>query len=235
VISHDYIPTITVFPFAEAKAVAVPLNTSGHRVGYVMGAGDKVPQSLQQMGYQVSLLNDADLMTGRLQSFDAIVIGIRAYNTNEGLKYAHQRLMEYVRQGGTLVIQYNKNQGLVTRELGPYPFEVVNKRITDETAVVKLLLPEDPVLQFPNKITEKDFEGWIQERGVYYVDRVDGHYRKPLSMHDPDEAPLDGALIVCDYGKGKYVYTGLDFFRELPAGVPGAFRLFANLIAKRQP
>jgi hypothetical protein len=235
IISHDYIPTITVFPFAEAKAVAVPLKVSGQRIGYVMGAGDKVPQSLQQMGYQVSLLDDADLMTGHIQSFDAIVIGIRAYNTNEGLKYAHERLMNYVQQGGTLVVQYNKNGGLVTQQLGPYPFQVVNKRITDETAAVKFLLPQDPVLRYPNKITEKDFAGWIQERGVYYVDQVDHHYRKPLSMHDPDETPLDGALIVCDYGKGKYVYTGLDFFRELPAGVPGAFRLFANLIAKRQP
>lgn len=234
VISPGYIPAITVFPFSETKLVAIPLKISGKNIGYIMGAGDKVPQALEQMGYQVKMLSDNDLANGNLQQFDAIVVGIRAYNTRNSLKYAQSRLLNYVKNGGTLVVQYNKNFGLVTDELGPYPFEVTSHRITDETSHVNFLLPEDPVLNYPNKIAETDFDGWIQERGVYFVENADSHYRKPLSMHDPDEAPLDGGLIVCDYGKGKYVYTGLDFFRELPAGVPGAFRLFANLIAGKE-
>jgi len=233
-IKHDYIPEITVFPVATAKLVSVPLMVSGHHIGYIMGAGDKVPQALQQIGYDVTLLSDNDLSYAPLKQYDAIVIGIRAYNTRNRLKSVHDRLMQYVESGGTLVVQYNKNFGLVSDDLGPYPFNVTNKRVTDETANVKFLLPGDPVLNTPNKLSEKDFEGWIQERGVYFVGDVDSHYRKPLSMHDPGESPLDGSLIVCDYGKGKYVYTGLDFFRELPAGVPGAFRFFANLIAKKK-
>lgn len=234
IIAPGYIPTITVFPFAETKLVAVPLKVSGKNIGYIMGAGDKVPQALEQMGYQVKMLGDNDLANGNLQQFDAIVVGIRAYNTRNSLKYDQPRLLDYVKNGGTLVIQYNKNFGLVTNDLGPYPFEVTSHRITDETSRVNFLSPDDPVLNYPNKITEDDFNGWIQERGVYFVENADSHYRRPLSMHDPDEAPLDGGLIVCNYGKGKYVYTGLDFFRELPAGVPGAFRLFANLIAGKE-
>ncbi len=233
-INHDYIPAITVFPVAAAKLVAVPLVTSGHHIGYIMGAGDKVPQALQQIGYEVTLLSDNDLSYTTLQQFDAIVVGIRAYNTRIRLKSVHDRLMQFVKNGGTLVEQYNKNFGLVSNDLGPYPFKVTTNRVTDETAYVKFLLPDDPVLNIPNKLSEKDFDGWIQERGVYFVGDVDSHYRKPLSMHDPGESPLDGSLIICDYGKGKYVYTGLDFFRELPAGVPGAFRFFANLIAKKK-
>ncbi|MGH2644008.1 MAG: LmbE family protein, partial [Chitinophagaceae bacterium] len=234
IISHGYIPTITVFPFSETKLVAVPLKISGKNIGYIMGAGDMVPQALEQMGYQVKMLSDNDLANGDLQKFDAIIVGIRAYNIRKDMKYVQPRLLNYVKEGGTLVVQYNKNFGLVTNDLGPYPFEVTSHRITDETSHVNFLLPDSPALNYPNKITEDDFNGWIQERGVYFVENVDPHYRKPLSMHDPDEAPLDGGLIVCDYGKGKYVYTGLDFFRELPAGVPGAFRLFANLIAGKE-
>lgn len=231
VIQHNYIPAITVFPLSEAKLVAMPLELSGHQIGYIMGAGDRVPEALTQMGCHVKLLNDQELSGGDLDQFDAVVIGIRAYNTREQLKYAQDRLMQYVKNGGTLVVQYNKNRNLYVGHPGPYPFNITRSRVTDETAKVNFLLPEDPVLNYPNKISEADFKGWIQERGVYFLQNVDAHYRKPLAMKDPGEAPLDGSLIVCKYGKGKYVYTGLDFFRELPAGVPGAFRLFANLIA----
>ena len=233
-IKHDYIPEITVFPVATSKLVSIPLTVSGHHIGYIMGAGDKVPQALRQIGYDVTMLSDNDLSYAPLQHFDAVVVGIRAFNTRDRLKTVHERLMQYVKNGGTLVVQYNKNFGLVTNDIGPYPFKVTSKRVTDETANVTFNLPDDPVLNTPNKITEKDFSGWIQERGVYFVDDVDSHYREPLSMHDPGESPLKGSLIVCNYGKGKYVYTGLDFFRQLPAGVPGAFRFFANLIAKRE-
>jgi hypothetical protein len=232
-INHHYIPEITVFPLATAKMVTMPLVVKGRNIGYIMGAGDKVPQALRQISCNVTMLSNNDLSYSPLQRFDAIVVGIRAYNTRDRLKSVHDHLMQYVKNGGTLVVQYNKNFGLVSKDIGPYPFKVTSKRVTDETAKVTFSLPEDPVLNTPNKITEKDFKGWIQERGVYYVDGVDSHYRMPLSMHDPNEPPLKGSLIVCDYGKGKFVYTGLDFFRQLPAGVPGAFRFFANLIAKR--
>lgn len=233
VITHDYIPQITVFPVASAKLVAVPLQVSGGQIGYVMGAGDKVPQALRQIGYHVSMLSDNDLSHAPLKSYDAIVVGIRAYNTRDRLKSVQDRLMRYVKNGGTMVVQYNKNYDLVTEDLGPYPFSVTRDRVTDETAKVTFKLPDDPVLNTPNKLTDDDFDGWIQERGLYFTGDEDSHYRKPLSMHDPGESPLDGSLIVCDYGEGKYVYTSLDFFRELPAGVPGAFRLFGNLIAKK--
>lgn len=232
IIAPGYIPTITVFPLAETKLVSVPLNTSGSNIGYIMGAGDKVPEALRQMGYQVKLI-DVNAPLNNLKQFNAIVIGIRAYNTEKALKNAQQSLMDYVKNGGTLVVQYNKNFDLVTGDLGPYPFKVSRDRVTEEDAKVDFLLPADPVLQVPNKITSKDFDGWIQERGVYFVSDADPHYRQPLGMHDKGEQMLKGALIICDYGKGKYVYTGLDFFRELPAGIPGAFRLFANLIAKK--
>ncbi len=233
-IALSYIPTITVFPFAESKVATVPLHkgNAGTQIGYIMGPGDKVPGALERIGYHVKLLSDQELSSINLQQYDAIVVGIRAYNTRKNLKYNQDRLMQYVKDGGTMVVQYNKNFGLVTDSLGPYPFTVTRDRVTDETAKVNFLLPNDPILNKPNKITEADFEGWIQERGLYFVDQVDSHYRKPLAMQDPGEAPLDGSLIVCDYGKGKYVYTSLDFFRDLPAGIPGAFRLFVNLIAK---
>jgi LmbE family N-acetylglucosaminyl deacetylase len=230
VIAPGYIPTITEFPRAETRLVDVPMEVKPFTVGYVVGAGDKVPQALEQLGYTVKLLSDEDLSAADLSSYGAIVVGVRAYNTRARLKYATPRLMDYVRGGGTLVVQYNKNFGLVTDKLGPYPFKVENLRVTEEDAPVKFLLPGDPVLNTPNKITEKDFEGWIQERGIYFVDQVDARYRQPLSMHDTGEAPLDGSLIVTRYGKGRYVYTGLDFFRELPAGVAGAYRLFVNLL-----
>lgn len=232
VISPGYIPAITVFPPAETKLVSVPLQISGHSVGYIMGAGDKVPQALRQMGYQVKFI-EPDNLPEDMQQFDAIVVGIRAYNTQKALHQAQPGFMDYVKNGGTLVVQYNKNFDLVTDNLGPYPFKITNSRVTDEESKVDLLLPDDPVLNTPNKISEKDFDGWIQERGVYFIGDADAHYRRPLGMHDPGEAMLRGALIVADYGRGKYVYTGLDFFRELPAGIPGAFRLFANLISKK--
>ena len=235
VIALSYLPLITVFPFAEAQVVSVPLQgiEPNQRIGYIMGAGDKMPQMLRQMGYQVTLLSDQQLATGDLQQYDALVTGIRAYNTRPRLKYVQHRLMDYVKNGGVLVEQYNKNFDLVANALGPYPFTVTRDRVTDENAAVDFLLPDDPVLQYPNAIGAADFKGWVQERGLYFVDPVDHHYRQPLAMHDPEESPMSGSLIVADYGKGKYVYTALAFFRQLPAGVPGAFRLFANLLAPR--
>ena len=233
-IDYTHIPAITLFPLTHAHLASIPLQKgkAGNQIGYIMGAGDKVPDALVQMGYNVQLLTDKDLISSNLASYDAIIVGVRGYNTRPLLEYARNQLMDYVKNGGSLLIQYNTAQGLVTDSIGPYPFKVGNKRVTDETSPVKFLLPNDPIVNYPNKITQEDFKGWIQERGLYFVENVDAHYRRPFSMQDSGEDFQDGSLIVTNFGEGKFVYTSLDFFRQLPAGVPGAFRLFVNLIAK---
>jgi LmbE family N-acetylglucosaminyl deacetylase len=233
IIAYSHIPTLTVFPTAEASMVSLDLKMGGRNIGYIPGAGDLIPDALRQTGYQVTILSPGDASQGGLSRFDAIITGVRAYNVTPQLRYLQDSLLAYVYQGGTLLIQYNKPFPLVTRQLGPFPFTLTGERVTDETAPVTFLLPEDPALNYPNKITQGDFDGWIQERGLYFTGNADSHYRKLFSMHDPDENALDGSTIVASYGKGTYVYTSLDFFRELPAGVPGAFRLFANLLAGR--
>jgi hypothetical protein len=160
------------------------------------------------------------------------VIGVRAYNTETSLKNNQAALLEYVKNGGRLLVQYNTNQKLVSDNLGPYPFKLSRDRVTEEDAPVTFLDAASPLLNTPNKITAKDFDGWIQERGLYFPADVDSSYKKLLSINDTGEKPLTNAVIYTDYGTGRYVYTGLSFFRELPAGVPGAFKLFANFIAK---
>ena len=176
------------------------------------------------------------ITTQNLQQFDVVISGVRAYNINPWLSNVYPVLMQYVKDGGTLLVQYNTNNSLgpVKAAISPYPFTVSGNRVTDETATVNFLLPDDPILNFPNKITAKDFEGWIQERSIYNAENIDPAYRKIFSMKDPGEANQSGSLIVADYGKGKFIYTGLVFFRELPAGVTGAYRLFANLIAGKR-
>ncbi|MFI5135746.1 MAG: LmbE family protein, partial [Chitinophagales bacterium] len=229
-----HIPSITYFPSAKARIFTVPLKLGGTNIGYIKGAGDKIPSVLETMGYKVTMLDEAGISNSNLQSFDAIVVGVRAYNTNDWLKRFQPRLLDYVKNGGVLVVQYNTAGALVTDKVGPYPFTLSRDRVTDENAKVNFINPKDPILNSPNKITDKDFEGWIQERGLYFVSNVDSNYRKIFTMNDKGENPLNGSLIVANYGKGKYVYTSLSFFRELPAGVPGAYRLFVNLISKNE-
>jgi LmbE family N-acetylglucosaminyl deacetylase len=233
-ILYDHIPSITYFKYAVQKKVEMNLNIEGKIIGYIPGAGDKVPQALERMGYKVILLKQVDITSANLKQFDAIITGVRAYNVDAWLNSVYDTLMDYIKNGGVMLVQYNTNNSLssVNSKIGPYPFTVVNKRITDETATVNFLLPNDPVLNYPNKITSADFDNWIQERSIYDVTDIDSNYRRIFSMHDPGETDQDGSLIVTNYGKGKFVYTGLVFFRELPAGVPGAYRLFANLIAE---
>lgn len=232
-ISYDHIPAMQLFPPAQSKLVSVPLIVQGKNIGYVKGAGDVIPEMLRQVGYNVTMLDDDAIANGNLAVYDAVITGVRAYNTNDRLKYLNGKLLSYVKAGGVLLVQYNTNgNDLVMNDIGPYPFKISRDRVTDEGAKVRFLMPEDALLNVPNKITDKDFDGWVQERGLYFVSDVDSNYRKIFSMHDKDEQPLDGALIACDYGKGRFVYTGLSFFRELPAGVPGAYRLFVNLISK---
>ncbi|MDB5159321.1 MAG: LmbE family protein [Mucilaginibacter sp.] len=231
-IAYDHIPAITLFPPAEAKLINIDLKIAGKKIGYIAGAGDVVPETLTQVGYEVHQLTENEIMNGDLSVYDAIVTGVRAYNINQRLIIEQPKLMEYVHKGGNLVVQYNVYSPLVLNQIGPYPFKVGNQRVTDENARVTFIDPANAVLNYPNKINQADFDGWVQERGLYFVSNIDSRYKTILQMNDPGEAPNPGSLIVGDYGKGRFVYTSLDFFRELPAGVPGAYRLFVNLLSK---
>jgi LmbE family N-acetylglucosaminyl deacetylase len=231
-IKYEHIPAITLFPPAQAKLVNIDLKTAGKRIGYIAGAGDFIPEALREVGYDVHSLSENEIINGDLSGYDAIITGIRAYNVSERLVYEQPKLLEYVNNGGNLLIQYNNNNGLLVPQIGPYPFRVVNERVTDETAPVTVTNPQSEVLNYPNKITQNDFNGWVQERGLYFVDNIDTKYQTPLQMSDPGEGIKSGSLITANYGKGRFVYTSLAFFRQLPAGVPGAYRLFINLISK---
>ena len=235
-IDYDHIPSIVYTQPEVFTSKAFDLKTEGNFVGYIPGAGDKVPEALLAMGYKVVTLKESDIKASNLKQFDAIVTGVRAYNTNEWMNNVYSELMDYVKEGGVLLVQYNtSNQiGPVKAKISPYPFNIGRNRITDEEAQVNFLIPDHPAMNHPNKITDKDFEGWIQERSIYHAEKADTAYKAILGMKDPGEKEQDGSLIIANYGKGRFVYTGLVFFRELPAGVPGAYRLFANLIANKR-
>lgn len=232
IIDYPHIPRITYFPLSSVRLTQVETGVSARRVGYIVGAGDLVPESLRQIGLVVDILEEKDIIDGDLSQYDAIISGIRAYNVQSRMPYIQSKLMAYVAQGGTYMMQYNVSGGLVTNEFGPYPFKLSRLRVTDEHAAVTFRAPDSRVLNYPNQITSADFEGWIQERGLYFAVDVDPAYEMPLMMNDPNEPNQEGSLLIANYGKGKFVYTGLAFFRQLPAGVPGAYRLFVNLIAK---
>ena len=233
IVEYDHIPTQTVLQASEAKVVKLDIKKRGTNIGYVMGAGDDMPACLEQIGYQVTEIKDADFQhEGKLQAFDAIVVGIRAYNVKDKLKFYNEKLLKYVENGGTMIVQYNTaGRDLKLQQFGPYPFKLGRGRTTEEEAKVRILKPEHPVMNVPNKITQKDFSGWVQERGLYFLTEWDAKYEAVLSCNDTNEKAEDGGLIVAKHGKGWYVYTGYSFFRELPAGVPGAYRLFANLLS----
>lgn len=231
-IHYNHIPDITIFPPAQAKLLQLDLKIAGKRIGYINGAGDLVQDALRQVGYEVHTLSEGEILNGDLSGYDAIVVGVRAYNVDPRLAIEQPKLLEYVKNGGNLLVQYNNNNGLVAKQIGPYPFKVVNERVTDENAKITILDPNNPVLNFPNKISQSDFDGWVQERGLYFTRDADGQYQKVLQMNDPGEGPKDGALITTQYGKGRFIYTSLSFFRQLPAGVPGAYRLFINMLNK---
>ncbi|MBV9925360.1 MAG: PIG-L family deacetylase [Acidobacteria bacterium] len=231
-IDYAHIPRQTLFPAARAELVRVDLARRGSRIAYVMGAGDEVPDALRQVGYDVTLLSDEDLESADLSRFDAVVTGVRAYNTRAALRRQQKRLLEYVERGGTLVVQYNTpDRTLEGAQLGPYPFKVTQDRVTDETAEVTPLAPADALLNAPNKISPADFQGWVQERGLYFASEWDSRYTALFASHDPGSPDLKGSTLVARHGKGTYVFTALAFFRQLPAGVPGAYRLFVNMIS----
>jgi LmbE family N-acetylglucosaminyl deacetylase len=241
VIPYSHIPAQTVLIPAEGQLAAVPLKMLARRVGYVMGSSDKVPEALRQMGCQVDLLDDKELASGNLSLYDAIVTGVRAYSVRADLRAAQQRLLDYTKNGGTLVVQYNNGADArispsvadALDHLGPWPFTFGrdDARVTDETAPVKVLLPASPLLNVPNKIAPADFDGWVQERGLYFSNKWDPKYETPLETHDKGNPELPGGMLYTRYGKGVYIFTAYSWFRELPAGVPGAYRIFANLIS----
>jgi hypothetical protein len=214
-------------------AIALPRGP----IGYIAGSGDTVAEDLAHVGFKVEMLDDETLRSGDLSRYPAIIVGIRAYNTRLALRGGvHERLMQYVENGGNLVVQYHVNNRVSPLDvpLGPYPFTVGRDRITDETAAMEIVDPSNPIVLTPNRLAASDFDGWVQERGLYYASDWDAHYKPVVRSSDPGESPLLGGLIVAPYGRGRYIYTGLGFFRQLPAGVPGAYRLFANLLANEK-
>lgn len=230
-IDYDHIPFQSVLMPSEAKVARINIVKKGQNIGYIEGAGDAIPESLTQIGYKVTTIAPGAINTTDLSNYDAIVVGIRAYNTVPELAFTQTALNKYVENGGTLILQYNTSRRLVTEDLAPYPLKLSRDRVTDEFSQVKILASDHKILNSPNKITQADFENWVQERGLYFPNEWSKEFTPILSMKDKGSSPLKGALLVAEYGKGHYVYTGLSFFRELPAGVPGAYRLFANLVS----
>ncbi len=231
VIEYDHIPTQTLFPAAEIQLVKLDLKKNGNLIGYIPGAGDAVPENLRQIGYNVQILSKDDVVSQELSRFDAVILGVRAFNTIDWLAYKNQELFNYVKEGGNVIVQYNTSHRLVTQEIAPYPIKLSRDRVAVETAEVRILDPDHPILNYPNRITKDDFENWVQERGLYFPTEWDPKFSAILSSNDPGESPKDGGLIVAKHGNGYYIYTGYSWFRELPAGVPGAYRIFVNLIS----
>jgi hypothetical protein len=231
---YDHIPFQLLQPAASLKAVSLDLAIRGRRVGYLPGAGDGVAECLEQMGYAVTQLSGADLLPGTLRSLDAVVIGIRAFNIRTDLAEHLPALFAYVEAGGTVIAQYNLASGLGADWLAPFRLRISRDRVTDETAPVTFLVPDHRSLTTPNHITNGDFDGWVQERGLYFPDQWDERFTAVLASGDPGETPLRGGLLVARHGNGYFVYTSLAWFRQLPEGVPGAYRLFANLVSLGQ-
>ena len=230
-IDYDHIPTQVLLSPAVAKAERLQISTKGNNIAYLQGAGDAIPKSLRQIGYSVSEINPGDLSLSKLEAYDALVFGIRAFNTNPELFLKKKILLEYMESGGTVVVQYNTSRRIKGDDIAPYPMELSRDRVTDELAKVKFEIPDHDVLNFPNKITDKDFEGWVQERGLYFPNNWSEEFEAPLSCHDKGEPERQGGLLIAKVGEGHFIYTGYSWFRQLPAGVPGAFRIFANLLS----
>ncbi len=231
-ILYEHIPAINYFPTAQATALRLNYNPINKKIAYLEGAGDQVAEVLKQSGFLVTVIAPANINSYNLSDYDAVVTGVRFFNVAENASSIQSLLLDYVKNGGTLLVQYNVNQPLKTQQIGPYPFRISRTRVTEEDAKITINQPGQSVFNEPFKITDKDFDGWIQERGLYFLTDIDPKYQKLFTMNDSGEPATDGSTIMATYGKGKFVYTGLAFFRELPAGVPGALKLFINLLGK---
>ncbi len=238
IIDYPHIPTQTLFPASQAKLVRASILTLAKNIGYIAGAGDEVPSALRQIGCEVTLLSPDDLVRADLSKYDAIVTGVRSFNTRPDLRANYQRLFDYAQNGGTVVVQYNVMEGgpfggnpALLDHVGPYPIKVSRDRVTVEEAPVTFPNPQNPLLHTPNEITERDFDGWVQERGLYFANEWDPQYQSVLESHDPGEQPMPGGMLYTKYGKGVYIFSAYSWFRELPSGVPGAFRIFTNMLS----
>nr|WP_315202711.1 PIG-L family deacetylase [uncultured Flavobacterium sp.] len=230
-INYDHITKQQVLKTSEVKCIRIDLKTNQEKIAYIMGVGDEVPKSLTQMGYKVTLIKPEEITPEKMDSFDVVMTGVRAYNTIQTLAYKQDILFDFVKSGKTMIVQYNTTDDLVTSKIAPYPLKISRDRVTEENAEVRFLAPNHPVLNYPNTITQNDFKGWKQEQGLYYPKEFDKAFTPILSSNDKGESPKDGALLIAPYGKGNYIYTGLSLFRELPEGVPGAYKLLSNLIS----
>jgi LmbE family N-acetylglucosaminyl deacetylase len=233
-IVYDHIPTITYVPNESPKIVVLNVKNTSKHVGYIDGAGDKLPEALVELGAQITYLKEADITIENLKGLDAIVVGIRAFNMYSYLSDKQAVLNDYIANGGNLIVQYLKSNQVGTQniKIGPYPFTVNSgRRVTEENADVKFVLPNHTVLNFPNKISNQDFNNWVQERSTYQAENIDAHFQTPLQMSDTGEAPSMGSLLIAPFGKGNFAYVSLALFRQLPAGNPGAYKLFANLLS----
>jgi LmbE family N-acetylglucosaminyl deacetylase len=230
-INYNHIPFQTVLLPSESKVVRLDIKKRGENIAYIEGAGDVVPESLQQIGYNVVKLKPEDITAESLSRFDAVVVGIRAYNIVDELKFKQQLLFDFVEQGGNMIVQYNTSRGIKVDNIAPYDLKLSRDRVTDENAEIRIINPDHELLNSPNKITQDDFNGWTQERGLYFPDQWSDKFTPIISTNDKGETPKTGSILVAKYGKGHYIYTGLSFFREFPAGVSGAYRLFANMLS----
>lgn len=230
-IDYEHIPFQTVLLPSESKIVRLDIKKKGENIAYIQGAGDVVPESLEQIGYSVIIVKPEDISPENLRRFDAVVVGIRAYNTVEALNFKQDILFDFVEKGGNMIVQYNTRHRVKVDKIAPYDLKLSRDRVTDEFAKVTILEPNHELMSYPNKITAKDFDGWTQERGLYFPNEWAKEFTPLLSMHDKGETPKTGSLLVAKHGKGHYIYTGLSFFREFPAGVSGAYRLFANMLS----
>ena len=228
-ISYDHIPKQSVLINSEAKVVRLNIHKVGNYIGYIKGAGDAIPESLRQIGYKVLEINPSEINAENLHQYDAIVLGVRAYNVVKELQFKQKFLLDYVAKGGNMIVQYNTNRNVDVA--APYTLNLSRDRVTDEVSEVRILAADHSLLNFPNKITTEDFRGWVQERGLYFPTTWSHEYTSILSMNDPGETAKNGSLLIAKFGKGNYLYTGLSFFRELPAGVSGAYKLFANMLS----
>jgi hypothetical protein len=234
VIDHAHVPLQVVLQESQVKLVPLKLSLPSGLVGYIAGPGDTVAADLAHVGVHIEAIDDDALRSADLSKYAAIVLGVRAYNTRTALRGGHERLMRYAERGGIVIVQYNTSSQNAQLDvpIGPYPLKLGRGRVTDENAAVKPHGKAHAVLARPNRLTDADWQGWVQERGLYFAETYDERYTPVLELHDPDEPVQLGGLLVAQPGKGRYVYTGLAFFRQLPAGVPGAYRLLVNLLAK---
>jgi LmbE family N-acetylglucosaminyl deacetylase len=230
-INYEHISKQQVMKSSEAKFIRLDIKTGHEKIAYIMGAGDEVPKCLIQMGYSVSILKPEEITIEKLRNFDVVMTGIRAYNTIQALAFKQNILFDYVKEGHNMIVQYNTLDDFVTPDIAPYTLKISRDRVTDENASVTFLEPKHPIVNAPNTLSPKDFEGWKQEQGLYYPNEWGPEFTPVLSSNDKGESSKKGALLVAKLGKGNYIYTGLSFFRELPEGVSGAYRLIANMIS----